>query len=164
MTLMTDAVAHAPARESVYRPRHPLHLGRTVGMLRRGGTDPTMVIDGARIWMTFRTDAGIATLCLRQNSDGIHASAWGPGAGEALDVVPRLCGADDDDSGFIIGHPQLEEVARAGAAGEAGAAGRSFSRDWARFARLCREVRRPWIESTSSIRRCATANSRRASR
>ena len=59
MTLMTDAVAHAPARESVDRPRHPLHLGRTVGMLRRGGTDPTMVIDGARIWMTFRTDAGI---------------------------------------------------------------------------------------------------------
>jgi len=112
MTLMTDAAAPAPARESVYRPPHPLHLGRTVGMLRRGGGDPTMVIDGGRIWMAFRTDAGIATLCLRQGSDGIHASAWGPGADEAIDVVPRLCGADDDDDGFVIGHPQLEDVAR----------------------------------------------------
>ncbi|MEV7618765.1 DNA-3-methyladenine glycosylase 2 family protein [Microbacterium sp. NPDC089321] len=111
MTLMTDAAA--PARESVYRPPHPLDLGRTVGMLRRGGTDPTMVIDGRRIWMAFRTDAGVATLCLRQGSDGVHASAWGPGAAEALDAVPRLCGSDDDDAGFDVSmHPQLEEVAR----------------------------------------------------
>ena len=111
MTLMTDAPA--PAREFVYRPRHPLDLGRTVGMLRRGGTDPTMVIDGPRIWMAFRTDAGIATLCLRQGSDGVHASAWGPGAAEALDAVPRLCGCDDDAEGFDVSmHPKLEEVAR----------------------------------------------------
>lgn len=114
MTLMTDAAQRAtPApRESVYRPPHPLDLARTVGMLRRGGTDPTMVADGPRIWMAFRTDAGVATLCLRQGSDGIHASAWGPGAEEALDRVPRLCGADDDSAGFVIGHPQLEEAAR----------------------------------------------------
>lgn len=111
MTLMTDAPA--PARESVYRPRHPLDLGRTVGMLRRGGTDPTMVIEGHRIWMAFRTDAGVATLCLRQGSEGVRASAWGPGAAEALDAVPRLCGSDDDDAGFDVSmHPRLEEVAR----------------------------------------------------
>ncbi|MBD8011424.1 DNA-3-methyladenine glycosylase 2 family protein [Microbacterium sp. Re1] len=111
MTLMTDAVA--PARESVYRPRRPLDLGRTVGMLRRGGTDPTMIVDSGRIWMAFRTDAGIATLCLRQSTEGVHASGWGPGAAEALAVVPRLCGADDDDSGFDVStHPRLAEVAR----------------------------------------------------
>lgn len=113
MTLMTDAVAHAPVRESVYRPRAALDLGRTVGMLRRGAGDPTMVVDGQRIWMAFRTDAGVATLCLRRGSEGIHAAAWGPGAEEALDAAPRLCGADDDDTGFDVSmHPKLGEVAR----------------------------------------------------
>jgi len=111
MTLTTDAAALA--RESVYRPRHPLDLMATVGMLRRGGTDPTMVIEGRRIWMAFRTDAGIATLCLRESAEGVHASAWGPGAAEALDRVPRLCGADDDATGFdVSGHAALAEVAR----------------------------------------------------
>lgn len=112
MTLVTDAAPTA-ARESVYRPRHPLDLMATVGMLRRGGTDPTMVIEGGRIWMAFRTDAGVATLCLRATDDGVHAAAWGPGAAEALDAVPRLCGAEDDPSGFdVSSHPKLAEIAR----------------------------------------------------
>lgn len=115
MTLMTDAAsrAEAPVRESVYRPRHPLDLIRTVGMLRRGGTDPTMVIEGGRIWMALRTPAGVATLCLRGRADSVHASAWGAGADEALDRVPRLCGSDDDLSGFdVSSHAGLAEAAR----------------------------------------------------
>lgn len=126
MTLTVDADGAAPVapdgaqldgaqapQETMYRPAHPLDLGRTVGMLRRGGTDPTMVADGGRLWMALDTAAGIATLCLRQTRDGIHASAWGPGAGAALDTVPRLCGADDDASDFdISGHAALAEVAR----------------------------------------------------
>ncbi|MFD5224532.1 DNA-3-methyladenine glycosylase family protein [Microbacterium sp. NPDC058342] len=114
MTL-TDAapLARTAARECVYRPAHPLDLMATVGMLRRGGTDPAMVIEGGRIWMAFRTDAGIATLCLRAGGGGVRATAWGPGAGEALDQVPALCGADDDLSGFdVSSHPMLAEVAR----------------------------------------------------
>ncbi|MFC7788488.1 DNA-3-methyladenine glycosylase family protein [Microbacterium sp. MAHUQ-60] len=111
MTLVTDAALRA--RESVYRPRRPLDLMRTVGMLRRGGTDPTMLIDGGRIWMAFRTDAGIATLCLRATSEGVRAAAWGPGAAEAIDAVPNLCGAHDDPSGFDpSSHPALAELAR----------------------------------------------------
>ncbi|OJU40954.1 MAG: 3-methyladenine DNA glycosylase [Microbacterium sp. 69-10] len=114
MTL-TDAAptTHAVPRESVHRPRHPLDLMATVGMLQRGRNDPTMVVEGGCIWMAFRTDAGVATLCLRATSGGVHATAWGPGAGEALDRVPALCGADDDQSGFdVSGHPRLAEVAR----------------------------------------------------
>jgi len=111
MTSVTDAALRV--RESVYRPRHPLDLMATVGMLRRGGTDPTMVVEGARIWLAFRTDAGIATLCLRATSDGVHAAAWGPGAAEAIDAVPRLCGAEDDPGGFdVSSHPRLSELAR----------------------------------------------------
>lgn len=113
MTLTDAAPPGAPARESVYRPQHPLDVHATVGMLRRGGTDPTMVIDAGRIWIALRTDAGIATLCLRPSTDGVHITAWGPGAAEATDQVPRLCGADDDASGFDVSqHPALAEVAR----------------------------------------------------
>lgn len=114
MTLTADAApAGAPVRESVYRPQHPLDLFATVGILRRGGTDPTMVIDTGRIWIALRTDAGIATLCLRASADGVLISAWGPGADEATGQVPRLCGADDDASGFDVSqHPPLAEVAR----------------------------------------------------
>lgn len=113
MTLTTDAAHHAPAQQTVYRPGHPLDLVQTVGMLCRGPKDPTMVIDGSRIWMAFRTGAGVATLCLRQTSDGVHAAAWGPGAEEALAQVPRLCGADDDLTGFdVSSHEMLAELAR----------------------------------------------------
>ena len=126
MSLIVDAEAAdaAPAAaanatspgsplETVYRPAHPVDLAQTVGMLRRGGTDPTMVADGDRLWMALRTPTGIATLCLRQQRNEIHASAWGPGASAALETVPRLCGADDDSTGFdISGHPTLAEVAR----------------------------------------------------
>src|SRR5690606_24830736 len=111
MTSGTDAALRA--RETVYRPGHPLDLMLTVGMLRRGGTDPTMVIENGRIWMAFRTDAGVATLCLRATSEGVHATAWGTGSAEALDAVPRLCGAEDDPSGFdVSSHPKLCELAR----------------------------------------------------
>ncbi|SJN42591.1 hypothetical protein FM104_12070 [Microbacterium esteraromaticum] len=108
-----ESTADGAPQESRYRPAHPVDLMRTVGMLRRGHTDPTMVIDGSRLWLAMRTDAGLATLCLRADADGILAIAWGPGAGDALDSVPRLCGADDDTDGFDVSqHPQLAEVAR----------------------------------------------------
>ncbi|UNK70259.1 DNA-3-methyladenine glycosylase 2 family protein [Microbacterium sp. H1-D42] len=113
MTQTADAAQHQHAQQTVYRPGHPLDLLQTVGILVRGPGDPTMVIDGARIWMAFRTDAGIATLCLRQASDGVHAAAWGDGATEALDAAPRLCGSDDDPTGFDVSqHPMLTDVAR----------------------------------------------------
>lgn len=114
MTLIADAPATAPApRATEYRPRHPVDLMQTVGVLRRGGTDPTMVLDGPVLWMAFRTDAGVATLALRRASGAIAARAWGPGTAEALDAVPRLCGADDDAEGFDASrHPVVAESAR----------------------------------------------------
>ncbi|MCM3781179.1 DNA-3-methyladenine glycosylase family protein [Microbacterium hydrocarbonoxydans] len=117
MTLTQDAAAAEPAahprRESVYRPGHHVDVRRTVGMLRRGPGDPTMVFDGAVIWRTLRTSRGAATLALRAVGDEIRASAWGAGAGEALDTVPALCGAQDDPSGFDPSHhPLIAEVAR----------------------------------------------------
>ncbi|REJ04960.1 DNA-3-methyladenine glycosylase 2 family protein [Microbacterium bovistercoris] len=115
MTLMADADAarDAAPSQTVYSPGHPLDLMRTVGVLRRGGKDPTIAVDGPVIWLTLRTDSGLATLALRATHGEVHASAWGSGAAEALDAVPRLCGADDDSTGFDASqHPLIEATAR----------------------------------------------------
>ncbi|KQQ65246.1 DNA-3-methyladenine glycosylase family protein [Microbacterium sp. Leaf320] len=108
-----DAAPQSPPRTTVYRPAAPVDLRATVGMLRRGPGDPTMVHDGPVIWRTLRTPLGPTTLALRIHGDEIRATAWGAGAEHALDTVPSLCGADDDPSGFDPSpHPFIAEVAR----------------------------------------------------
>lgn len=81
----------------------------------RGTGDPTFVVAAGVIWMALRMPRGAATLALRQVQGGVvRAAAWGPGAEEALDTVPVLCGADDDASGFEAGHhPVIAAAARA---------------------------------------------------
>lgn len=79
----------------------------------RGPKDPTMLVDGMTLWRVSRTPEGVATLALRQTSEGVHATAWGSGADWALAQLPTLCGADDDASEFeISGHPLLADIAR----------------------------------------------------
>ncbi|MDQ4215560.1 DNA-3-methyladenine glycosylase 2 family protein [Microbacterium capsulatum] len=113
MTLTADPAPRTSPRESVYRPRRPLDLMATVGVLQRGRRDPTMAVDGSVIWMALRTEAGVATLALRTAPGEVRATAWGPGAAEALARVPRICGADDDPTGFDpSSHPLLAATAR----------------------------------------------------
>ncbi|PVE96991.1 MULTISPECIES: DNA-3-methyladenine glycosylase 2 family protein [unclassified Microbacterium] len=118
MTLTADPAAAGAARasaaqETVYRPSYDLDLGRTVGVLRRGGTDPTTVVEGPVIWRAVRTPLGTATLALRSIGGQVRATAWGAGAAVALDRVPELCGARDDPTGFDASrHPLIAEVAR----------------------------------------------------
>lgn len=116
MTSITGSTPDAAAdvsRTTVYRPARPVSLRRTVGMLRRGPGDPTMVFDGSVIWRAVRTTDGVATLALREVSGEIRATAWGPGAAEALNGVPELCGSRDDDTGFDASlHPLVAEAAR----------------------------------------------------
>lgn len=96
---------------TTYRPRGEVSLRLTLGPLAQGGTDPTFQRDGAAIWMTMATAAGAATLHLRPTRSAIEATAWGPGAAEAIAQVPELCGAGDDDSGFDPSlHPVVAEL------------------------------------------------------
>lgn len=113
MTLTADPASRTwPMREGLYHPRGPFDLHATVGVLRRGPRDPTVVRDGAVHWLTLRSEAGIATLALRAGFGEVRASAWGPGAAEALDLVPALCGAHDDPDGFDpSSHPLLADAA-----------------------------------------------------
>lgn len=98
--------------ETVYRPGHPLDLNRTVGFQRRGRHDPTMVLADGLIWRAMRTPAGVATLVLRGTASGdVRAAAWGPGREWAIAHVPRLCGSDDDATGFDASlHPLIRDA------------------------------------------------------
>ena len=96
---------------TTYRSRGELSLRLTLGPLAQGRTDPTFQRDGSGIWMTMATSAGAATLLLRAIRSMIDATAWGPGAAEALAQVPALCGDADDVDGFDPSlHPVVAEL------------------------------------------------------
>ena len=99
----------APERpiETEYRPRHPIDAHRAIGVQQRGAHDPAQLTEAGIIWRASRTPAGIATLAIRVERTRVRGAAWGPGAEWALDQLPRLCGADDDPTGFDPSHHAL---------------------------------------------------------
>jgi 3-methyladenine DNA glycosylase/8-oxoguanine DNA glycosylase len=98
-----------------WRPDYRLDLIGELAPLRRGRGDPTLRIEPerGRVWRTTTTADGPATVALRRDADGdVVARAWGPGSAAALDAVPALLGAEDDDSGFVGHHPRVAEAVR----------------------------------------------------
>lgn len=93
--------------ERVWLPGFPLDLRAVLAPLRRGRGDPAMAVDAeGSVWRAATTPDGPATLSLRRDPDGtVHARCWGPGAPWALDGLPALLGAADDDSAFVAHHP-----------------------------------------------------------
>ncbi|MFC0439066.1 DNA-3-methyladenine glycosylase [Kutzneria buriramensis] len=81
--------------------------------MRRGAGDPAFQVgpDGA-VWLTGNTVAGPGSLALRRQDGEVVARAWGPGAPELLDGVPRLLGADDEPEGFEAHHELIAETRR----------------------------------------------------
>ena len=65
------------------------------------------------VWRAGTTPDGAATLALRRGPGGdVQAGGWGPGARWALDGLPALLGADDDDTGFVAHHALIEQTRR----------------------------------------------------
>ncbi|HEU0088829.1 MAG TPA: DNA-3-methyladenine glycosylase 2 family protein [Pseudonocardiaceae bacterium] len=97
-----------------WTPGYPLDLRAVLAPLRRGRGDPTMrVDDDGTVWRAGSTPDGPATLALRRGNGGVvHATSWGPGAAWALDGVPALLGAADDDSGFVAHHGLVAQIRR----------------------------------------------------
>jgi 3-methyladenine DNA glycosylase/8-oxoguanine DNA glycosylase len=92
--------AHLPI-ETVVRPRLPVDLRLTLGPLRRGPRDPTMLVDKAGAWWrATRTPQGPATARYRAEGDGVRVAAWGPGAGWCLEAAAELLGSRDSLDGF----------------------------------------------------------------
>ncbi|HET9556550.1 MAG TPA: hypothetical protein VFS70_05370 [Actinomycetota bacterium] len=67
--------AHLPI-ETVVRPRLPVDLRLTLGPLRRGPRDPTILVDKAGAWWrATRTPLGPATARYSAEGDGIRVAA-----------------------------------------------------------------------------------------
>lgn len=111
--------------ERSWRPDFALDLRSVLAPLRRGYGDPTFrVTDAGVMWLVGNTDAGVGTLALTVTGGEVRASAWGDGAELLLSGVPRLLGAEDDDSDFEAHHPLVAELRRRLSTLRLGATGR----------------------------------------
>ena len=73
--------------------------------LRRGAGDPTHRRLAAGQWLrASRLASGTALLRISADGTGVHARAWGAGADEALERLPRLIGLHDTTDGFVAHH------------------------------------------------------------
>jgi 3-methyladenine DNA glycosylase/8-oxoguanine DNA glycosylase len=98
--------------ETVWRPRFPVDVRRTLAPLRRGSADPCHRTqpDGT-VWRTTRNSGGGATYRLSQRgAHEVHCTAWGDGAEQVIAGLADLLGGRDDATGFDPGHPLLKEV------------------------------------------------------
>ncbi len=98
-----------------YRPTGVAAVGAILSVFQHGGGDPTFLRDrGLGWWLGLPTPLGPATLRLVEDRSAgeVVASAWGSGAGFALDAVPGLLGADDDSAGFVAHHPEVAQAHR----------------------------------------------------
>ena len=100
--------------ERVVRTARPVPLGAVLGTFRRGGGDPTSRREPHGWWFAWRTPDGPVTLNLAAApvATEVTASAWGSGAGWALERVPQLLGEHDDPAGFSPLHPPVADAWR----------------------------------------------------
>ncbi len=77
-------------------------------------------------WRPALTPAGPTTLRVHRNADGVHGTAWGPGASWILERLDRIVGLLDDPSMFQPDHRQLAEMHRGQPGRRFGATGLVF--------------------------------------
>jgi len=98
--------------ETVWRPRLPVDVRRTLAPLSRGRGDPTHVVEpDGTLWRTTSTEDGPATYRLVQR--GLHeiaCTAWGQGAQRVVAGLADLLGGRDLCDGFAPGHPLLADA------------------------------------------------------
>ena len=71
----------------------PFDLRRTLGAHGVGS------FDAAGTWWWARAlESGPSTIAIRSENATVHAEAWGPHAGELVDLLPDLIGARDDSA------------------------------------------------------------------
>jgi len=84
----------------------------TMGALWSGPGDPQMLVARDRLARAMRLASGAASLELTTSGTTVRARAWGPGAAEALDLVPALVGERDDPSPLVARHPAVAALMR----------------------------------------------------
>jgi 3-methyladenine DNA glycosylase/8-oxoguanine DNA glycosylase len=88
--------------------------GITLSPLRRGPRDPCFQVDDdGAIWRTSLLPGGPVTARIsRAAPNVVDCTAWGSGAGEFLDALPAMLGADDDASDFVPTDPTVAAAHR----------------------------------------------------
>ena len=99
-------------RKRLLPPAGPIHLGLTLGGLRRGRVDPTSRFDEDGFWRATRTPEGSATQRIAFEGDRVAVEAWGDGADWLLEAAPALLGTYDDPSSFRSHHPVIRDLHR----------------------------------------------------
>jgi 3-methyladenine DNA glycosylase/8-oxoguanine DNA glycosylase len=99
----------SPDAAGRFEPVRPLDLRLTLFPL---GFGPWIRREDRAIWIATRTPAGVATLHVARENGHVATRAWGPGAEWAVAHAARLCGEQDDDSGFAPTHPALARMHR----------------------------------------------------
>ncbi|WP_254631603.1 MULTISPECIES: DNA-3-methyladenine glycosylase [unclassified Curtobacterium] len=114
---LPSPVAVAPSAaagrvDTVYRPGGALDVRATLRPLQRGSGDPAFQVVGADTWLALRTPTGAASVLVRRaGADAVAVSAWGDGAGWAVEHAPDLLGRGDDWSDLDVrAHPFLAEA------------------------------------------------------
>jgi 3-methyladenine DNA glycosylase/8-oxoguanine DNA glycosylase len=90
----------------------PLDLDLTLGVLRRGPSDPTIRFGADEVWRAARTPDGPASLRLRLDGARLLTDAWGPGAEWMLERAPALVGFDDQPEAFRPANRLLADLHR----------------------------------------------------
>ena len=84
-------------------------VGTLKGVLQGPDSLVGKVVDG-EVWRATRSPAGPCTVRLRLRGSQLDATAWGDGSEAALDALPSLVGAHDDDSDFVPRHDLVAEL------------------------------------------------------
>jgi 3-methyladenine DNA glycosylase/8-oxoguanine DNA glycosylase len=87
-------------------------LRRSLGPMRLGKHDPTILLDHHTMLRATRTPDGPATLRVEHHGDRLLVEAWGDGAPWALDAAPAALGVLDDRAGFAPTHPVVADLHR----------------------------------------------------
>lgn len=100
-------------RTRTWTPPYPLDLRAVLSPLTHGNADPTVSTVDGTFWRASTTEGGPVTLRIRGgDGDAVSATAWGDGADRALDGLPALLGANDDDAGFVAVHDVIADGQR----------------------------------------------------
>jgi 3-methyladenine DNA glycosylase/8-oxoguanine DNA glycosylase len=98
--------------EREFALRGPLDLATTLAPLAHGRGDRTIRIGRDEAWLAFRTPGGPATLRVVAGEGSIRVTAWGDGAGVALDEAPALLGEADEPGELVARHPIVRTLQR----------------------------------------------------
>jgi len=101
-------------RELDWQPDFEVDVQLTLSVLAVGAGDPCQrVTSDGSVWKASLMETGAATLRVQSVAGNrVRASAWGPGADEAIGRLPELLGSNDDPQSFSPDTPLLREAAR----------------------------------------------------